>query len=203
MLRTAKEMSGGAELGKRDFKCGRVVDFVVPVAACYHEDCLVKLVRKPILTAVRVIALFEAGKAVLVLVAGLGLLSLVHHDVQAFAERLVRHSHLNPASHYPRIFLDAAGRVTDANLWLFAGAALLYAIVRGVEAYGLWQERAWAEWLALVAGALYVPVEIYELVHHATWLKVVILVTNLAVVAYMAWALRHRAEQDKERLGSG
>ena len=53
------------------------------------------------------------------------------------------------------------------------------------------------------AGALYVPVEIYELVHHATWLKVVILVTNLAVVAYMAWALRHRAEQDKERLGSG
>ncbi len=175
---------------------------MVPVAACYSEDYPVKLVQKPILTTVRMIALFEAAKAMLVLIAGLGLLSLVHHDVQAFAERLIRHSHLNPASHYPRIFLDAAGRVTDANLWLFAGGALLYSIVRGVEAYGLWHERTWAEWFALIAGALYVPIEIYELVHHATWLKVVILVTNLAVVAYMAWALRHRAEQDRERLGS-
>ena len=161
-----------------------------------------KLVRKPILAAVRVVALFEAAKALVVLVAGLGLLALVDRDVEAFAERLVAHTHLNPASHYPRIFLEAAGRVTDANLWLFAGGALLYAIVRGLEAYGLWHERAWAEWLALVAGAIYVPFEIYALVHHPTWLKVVILVTNLAVVAYMAWALRHRAEQDKERLAA-
>ena len=176
--------------------------FVVPVVVCSREDAFVKLVRKPILTTVRIIALFEAAKAGLVLLAGVGLLSLVHHDVQAFAERLVRHSHLNPASHYPRIFVDAAGRVTDANLWLFAGGALLYAIVRGVEAYGLWHERTWAEWLALVAGGLYVPVEIYELVRHATWLKVVVLVTNLAIVAYMVWMLRHRAEQDRERLGS-
>ncbi|MEO6246240.1 MAG: DUF2127 domain-containing protein [Opitutaceae bacterium] len=44
------------------------------------------------------------------------------------------------------------------------------------------------------------PVEIYELVRHATWLKVAILAANLAVVAYMAWALRHRADQDRERL---
>jgi uncharacterized membrane protein (DUF2068 family) len=158
------------------------------------------LVRKPILTAVRAVAVFEAAKAALVLMAGVGLLSLVHHDVQAFAERLVRQSHLNPASHYPRIFLDAAGRVTDANLWLFAGGALLYAVVRGVEAYGLWHERRWAEWFALVAGGIYVPIEIYELVRHATWLKVVILATNLAVVAYMGWVLRHSAEQDRERL---
>ena len=160
-----------------------------------------KLIRKPILTAVRAVALFEAGKAVLVLAAGLGLLSLVHHDVEAFAERLVRHSHLNPASHYPRIFVDAASRVTDANLWMFALGALLYAIVRGVEAYGLWFERRWAEWFALIAGGVYVPVEIYELIHRPSWLKVVILLSNLAIIAYMAWAIAHRAEQDRERLG--
>lgn len=156
------------------------------------------LVRKPILTAVRAVAIFEAAKAALVLAAGLRLLSLVGQDVQAFAERLVRHSHLNPASHYPRIFVDAASRVTDANLWLFAGGALLYSIVRGVEAYGLWLERRWAEWFALVAGGIYVPVEIYELVTRPTWIKVVILATNLAIVGYMAWVLRHPAEQDRE-----
>lgn len=156
------------------------------------------IVRKPILTTFRAIAIFEAAKGALVLFAGLGLLSLINRDVQELAERFVRHSHLNPASHYPRIFLDAASRVTNTHLWLLAGAAALYAVVRFVEAYGLWLERRWAEWFALLAGGLYVPVEIYELIRHASWVKVAVLTTNLGIVAYMAWALLHPAEQAKE-----
>src|SRR5262249_7922043 len=64
-------------------------------------------------------ALFEALKGLLVILAGLGLLAFVHRDAQAFAERLVLHLHLNPARHYPRIFIEAAGRLTDARIWLF------------------------------------------------------------------------------------
>jgi uncharacterized membrane protein (DUF2068 family) len=156
------------------------------------------LVRKPILTTVRAIAVFEAAKGILVLLAGLGLLSLINRDVQEIAERFVRHSHLNPASHYPRIFLDASSRVTNSYLWFLAAAAAVYAVVRLVEAYGLWFERRWAEWFALVAGAVYVPVEVYELIHRATWLKAGVLLTNLAIVAYMAYVLLHPAEQDGE-----
>jgi len=159
------------------------------------------LIRKPLLAGMRVVALFEAAKAALVLLAGCGLLALIHRDVQELAERLVRHSHLNPAGKYPRIFLDAATRVTDTNLWLFASFALLYSVVRSIEAYGLWYERRWAEWFALASGAIYVPVEIYELLHHFTWLKAGILTANLLVVAYMAYALRHTAEQDRELAG--
>src|ERR1051326_2130720 len=144
------------------------------------------LIRKPLLTGVRTVAIFEAAKGALVLLAGLGVLTLIHRDVQAFADRLVRLSHLNPASHYPRIFLAAASHVTNTHLWLLAGAAALYSTVRGIEAYGLWMERRWAEWFALIAGGLYVPVEIYELFHHATWLKLAVFASNLGIVAYMA-----------------
>jgi hypothetical protein len=56
----------------------------------------------------RTVAFFEALKGVLILVAGFGLLSLVHHDLQAAAECLVRLSHLTPAHHYPRVFKGAA-----------------------------------------------------------------------------------------------
>src|ERR1043165_7789130 len=126
------------------------------------------LILTPLLTGVRTVALFEAFKGGLVLAAGLGLLALIHRDVQAFAEKLVRMSHLDPASHYPRIFIDAASHVTNARLWGFAAAAAAYPLVRGVEAYGLWMERRWAEWFALISGSLYLPVEIYELFHHAT-----------------------------------
>ena len=137
----------------------------------------------------RLVALFEAVKGALVLLVGFGLLSLVHRDVEAVAEHIVRLGHLNPASHYPQIFIDAASRVTDGRLWALAAAALIYAIVRGIEAYGLWYERRWAEWFALVAGGLYLPVEIYELVHRVTWVRVGVFGTNVAIVVYMAVAL--------------
>ncbi|MSU51592.1 MAG: DUF2127 domain-containing protein [Opitutus sp.] len=157
-----------------------------------------RILKKPLLDGIRAIAVFEAAKGLLVLFAGLGLLSLVHRDVESIAERLLRFSHLNPASKYPMIFLDAAAQVTDARLWMLAGGAGAYALVRLVEAYGLWHGRPWAEWLALVAGGLYVPVEVYHLAHRVTWVRVAVLVANLAVVAYMVYALRHRAEQERE-----
>lgn len=156
------------------------------------------LLHKPLVDGIRAIAVYEAAKGALVLLAGFGLLGLLHRDVQAIAERLVRFSHLNPAAKYPRIFIDAADRVTDAQLWMLAGGAAAYALVRGFEAYGLWKGRAWAEWLALVAGGLYVPVEYYHVWHRFTWVRLAILGTNLGVVAVMAYALRHRAMLERE-----
>ena len=164
------------------------------------------LLRKPLLDGIRAIAVYEAVKGAVVLLAGFGLLGLLHRNLQEMAEHFVRFSHLNPASKYPRIFVDAATNVTDAQLWWLAAAAAAYSIVRGFEAYGLWHGRSWAEWLALVAGALYVPVEYYHLWHRFTWVKVAILLLNLGVVGVMAYALRHRAMQAREladRAGPG
>ncbi len=156
------------------------------------------ILKKPLVDGIRAIAIFEAVKGLLVLLAGLGLLGLIHRDVQELAERLVRFSHLNPASKYPQIFIDAAASVTDARLWMLAGGAGIYSVIRLAEAYGLWKGRRWAEWLALVGGALYVPVEIYHLLHRFSWFKVAVLGANVAVVAYMAYALRHRADVERE-----
>ena len=132
-------------------------------------------------------AAFEAAKGLLVMATGLGLLSLLHHDVQRAAESVVRHLHLNPARHYPRVFLEAAAQLTDTRLWLLALGAFAYAVVRGVEAYGLWSARAWAEWFAILSGAVYLPIEIYELIHHATAPKAVVLLVNVGIVGYVCY----------------
>jgi uncharacterized membrane protein (DUF2068 family) len=137
----------------------------------------------------RLIAAFEAAKGAIVLAAGCGLLALVHQDLQAIAERLVRHSHLNPASHYPRIFIDAAAHASHQNLWMLAGLAALYTALRFVEAYGLWFARRWAEWLAALSGGVYIPIELYEFAHRPHALQAVILLINVAVVAYLSRAL--------------
>ena len=132
-------------------------------------------------------AAFEAAKGLLVMATGLGLLSLLHHDVQRAAESVVRHLHLNPARHYPRVFLEAAARVTDTRLWLLASGAAAYAVIRGVEACGLWRARVWAEWFAILSGAIYLPIEIYALIHHATALKAVVLLINVGIVGYVCY----------------
>jgi uncharacterized membrane protein (DUF2068 family) len=100
------------------------------------------------------------------------------------------HSHLNPASRYPRIFIDAAAQLTDVRLWLLAALAAGYATVRFIEAYGLWRQRRWAEWLAAGSGGIYVPIEVYDLLHGVTWAKICVLAINAIVVTYMVYALR-------------
>lgn len=137
----------------------------------------------------------EALKGAVVLLAATGLAASVHKDLNDLAERLVEHAHLNPASKYPHIFLDAMSRLQEPRLlWLAAGAAA-YATVRFIEAYGLFRQRAWAEWLAALSGGLYVPLEIAKLVRKPSALGAAMLLVNLAVVAVMVWALRQRRQR--------
>jgi uncharacterized membrane protein (DUF2068 family) len=73
---------------------------------------------------------------------------------------------------------------------MLAGLAAAYGLARLVEAYALWRERRWAEWLAAVSGAIYVPFELYELIHRFSWLAMGALAVNLAVVGVMVGVLR-------------
>lgn len=142
--------------------------------------------------AVRLVALFEACKGLLVLVAGFGMLSLLHEDVLALATRLLDHTHLNPAARYPQIFLDAAGSLQEPRIVLLALGAAAYSSLRLVEAYGLFAGRPWAEMLAAASGAIYVPFEAFELVQKPGLLTAAVLIANLGVVAVMVHALRQR-----------
>lgn len=140
-------------------------------------------------SGIRAVAVVEAAKGLLVLLAGCGLLALVHHDVQAVAEQVAARFHLNPASRYPRIFLALAGQVDDRRLWLLAAAALCYAGIRFVEAVGLWRQQRWAEWFGAASGSIYVPIELYELARGITWAKLLILGVNVVIVGYLGYAL--------------
>lgn len=148
-------------------------------------------------TAVRTVAYFEAFKGVVVLLAASGLLSLIHHNLHAVAAAFIAHMHLNPASKYPQIFLDAASRLDDSHLLLLAGGAMAYALLRFVEAYGLFFKRAWAEVLAALSGAIYVPFEVLELSRDASWHGAMLLGINLVIVGIMVNALITRRENNR------
>jgi uncharacterized membrane protein (DUF2068 family) len=143
-------------------------------------------------------ALFEALKGLLIILAGCGLLALLHRDAQAFAESLVLHLHLNPARHYPRIFIEAAARITDARLWMLAAGAFAYSALRFAEAYGLWLARPWAEWIGIVSGGVYLPLEMLELIRRPSVLKAALLAVNALLVAYLSF-VRYRDSRELRR----
>lgn len=138
----------------------------------------------------RAIALFEAGKGVVVLAAGSGLLLLVHRSAQMVAERIVSHLHLNPANRYPRIFVHAFAGATPGRLRLFALGALVYAAVRFLEAAGLWHGRRWAEWFGVWTSLIYVPFEVWAFVRKPGIEPLLAVALNIAVMLFLKRQLR-------------
>jgi uncharacterized membrane protein (DUF2068 family) len=138
------------------------------------------------------IALFEAAKGALVILAGLGLVALLHRDAQALAESIIMRLHINPASRYPTIFLALLNHPSDARLWAIGSSAAVYALMRFAEAYGLWRGLAWGNWLGVWSGGMYIPLELYEAFRHPNLLHIALAAANLVVVIYLAMGLVRR-----------
>ena len=151
----------------------------------------------------RAVAIFEFCKGTVVLLFGLGALSLVHRDVKHVAEVILQKLHLDPAWHYSQKLLEKAGNVHDVELRRLAVMAFCYAAFRYLQAYGLWTERRWAEWLTVVTAGLFIPLEVQHLFHRFTPTGLCVLLGNLLIVAYVAYILvqnrrlRNRHEQQK------
>jgi uncharacterized membrane protein (DUF2068 family) len=86
--------------------------------------------------------------------------------------------------------LDRLFTLKAGTLHLVGAAVLVYGVVEGVEAVGLWYQRRWAEYLTLIVTASFLPLEVYELIHKFTPFKVFAFVVNVAIVAYLLFAKR-------------
>ena len=142
------------------------------------------------LPVLRAVATFELTKGLVVLLAACGVVLLVNRDPWDVADGLLRLLHISPDHHFAQVFLDWADTLTDTKLWAVAAAAAAYSALRFVEAYGLWSARAWAEWIALISGAVYLPFEIYKLIHRQSLFHISVLAINVAIVVYMVYVLK-------------
>ena len=145
--------------------------------------------HQPHIKMLRAVASLELAKGLVVMAGVLGILFLVHKDPGDVADWCLAVLHISPDHHFAQVFLDWADSLTDQKLWVVAGVATVYCILRFVEAYGLWKARAWAEWIAMISGTLYLPFEIFKLITRPNLFHATLIIVNVAVVVYMAYVL--------------
>jgi uncharacterized membrane protein (DUF2068 family) len=143
------------------------------------------------LQVLRAVASLEVTKGMIVLFAACGVLLLMRReDPWDIADGLLRLLHISPDHHFAQVFLDWADSLTSAKIWTVAAGAIAYSVLRFLEAYALWYARAWAEWIALISGTLYLPFEIYKLAHRQSLFHISVFLVNVAIVLYMIYALK-------------
>ena len=139
--------------------------------------------------ALHLIAYFEALKGLLALAGAGGLGYLGPDPLRRSIASVIERFELDP-DHGP---LPSLLRLLDPSMVRLAAVFLvIYAGLRIWEAWGLWRMRAWASVLGCFSAAIYLPIDIYAVVHHPGWTSWLVLVINIAVVIFLVLDLRAR-----------
>src|SRR5215471_8800552 len=149
----------------------------------------------------RIIAVFKFLKATLLIALSAGLFRMLHQDLGMRLEHWVRAMRLDPGNRYIEHVLMRVSDLSPVQIKRIGLVGLLYAGLFLVEGTGLWLQRRWGEWVTVVLTGMLVPVEMYEIFHRPTVVKIALLVVNVAVVGYLIDRIRH--EDGAEASGTG
>jgi uncharacterized membrane protein (DUF2068 family) len=142
----------------------------------------------------RLIVAYKFIKAVLQVAAAILLFYGAAHGLSArladFAERLREHA----VHAWSNLFAAALLRFVHArhSLSLTADALLLDAGLSSIEGWALSRGYTWGEWLVVGTTAFLIPFEIYALLHHLRVGRALLLIVNIAIVAYLIVNIRAR-----------
>ena len=145
---------------------------------------------------IRLLGVERGIRGLLVLIVG-----IVVWQLQISQESLV--DHLNSALPLLKPFADQIGwnmndsgvirvlsellQTSPHTLWLIAIGLISYGLLQIIEGTGLWFQKRWAEYLAVVATSAFIPLEVFELSHKVTILRAGALVVNIAAVLWLLW----------------
>jgi uncharacterized membrane protein (DUF2068 family) len=132
------------------------------------------------------IGIFKLTKAIGLLIVGFGLLRLLHRDVASVTEHWIEVLRVDPDNRFIHRALVRIFNVTPKQLKELSAGTFVYAGIFLTEGLGLLRRKHWAEYMTLISTGLFIPLEVYEIIHHFTPVKVVVTALNVAIVWYLA-----------------
>jgi uncharacterized membrane protein (DUF2068 family) len=149
-----------------------------------------KMMKKTRHTGLILIGLFKLVKGAALLAVAIGLLRLLHRDIQATVSHWIEIFRIDPGNRYLHTTLAKIFRVTPKQLRELSAGTFLYAGIFLTEGVGLLKHKHWAEYLTIVSTALFIPLELYELWERLTWTRSAVLAINIFIVWYLVDGLR-------------
>jgi uncharacterized membrane protein (DUF2068 family) len=122
--------------------------------------------------------------------AGVGALYLSRDGAMDTLGQWVGGLALHPGSRFIDEPLAALLAVNPRTLRAVGLGTFVYAAIFTTEGIGLLLARQWAEYLAAVATASFLPLEAYEAIRRPGASRVLVLALNLAIVVYLVARLR-------------
>lgn len=146
----------------------------------------------------RLIAVFKVLKALALVALGFGALHFIHdNDAAGALAHLAGRLGLNPGGRYLDHALAKVANLPPDRFRDLGIGSFIYAALFMTEGLGLWFMKSWAEWFTTIITGSLIPLEMFEIYSHPSIGKVLILLLNIAIVAYLVLRLR------KEKSGSG
>jgi uncharacterized membrane protein (DUF2068 family) len=200
------------------WRCLRCGDFVLgrPAGAGPADEAPIVLRGRALrdATILRLLAAERLIRAVVLLALGYGVVRFRGSQRSlrdTFERALPAARPLQDALHInltDSAFVSRAQKLLESRphtLTLLAVALFAYGALQLLEGVGLWLLKRWGEYVAAVGTALFVPLEVHELMKKVTVLRAGALVINLAAIAYLVLTKRlfgvrgGRAAYDAER----
>jgi uncharacterized membrane protein (DUF2068 family) len=136
------------------------------------------------------IAAFKLLKGFVLIAVGIGAMHLLHKDVASVADQWVNAFRVDPHNRYILWLLTKLSSVDDRKLRELSVGTFIYAAVFLTEGTGLALHKRWAEYFTIITTGSFLPLEVYEIIHHVTAAKIAALIINIAVVVYLVRELR-------------
>src|SRR5579859_5920261 len=112
----------------------------------------------------RFIAFIKLLKATGFILVGLGLLRLLHKDVDEQVVYWLRfYLHVGPEQPLAQWVLNQMAYLDDRKIIYFSATSFISSILLTVEGIGLYYEKRWAEWMTVILTSSFIPVELYNI----------------------------------------
>jgi uncharacterized membrane protein (DUF2068 family) len=144
------------------------------------------------------IAAFKLLKGFVLLAVAIGALRLLHRDLAGVVDHWVNAFRVDPHNRYLNWLLAKLPMIDDRKLKELSVGTFIYSAVFLTEGVGLALHKRWAEYFTIITTSSFLPLEVYELIHHATIAKGVALAINIVVVIYLVRELRRYPKAPKE-----
>ncbi len=141
-------------------------------------------------TGLVLIGAYKLLEAAALFLIAVGLLRYLHRDISEPILHWVHLLRMDPDNRYIHKVLNKVFSVSPKQIRELSLGSFVYAGLRLIEGAGLVLRKRWAEYLVVVITAIFIPLEMYELFHRFTLIRLGVLLGNAAIVWYLARNLR-------------